>query len=134
MKLGVSGTRHGLTPAAAVAFTNYMDTHTVDELHHGDCLGVDKTIHDLVTADYDAQIIIHPPDNETLRAFCKSETIHTPKPYIVRNKRIVNSVDRLIAFPPTKEEIVRSGTWATIRYAKKKKLPTLLIFKDGSTL
>ena len=36
-----------------------------------------------------------------------------------RNKDIVNSCDILIACPENDKEVIRSGTWSTIRYAKK---------------
>ena len=39
-------------------------------------------------------------------------------PYLERNKNIVNAVDFIIAAPDGPEK-VRSGTWSTVRYAKK---------------
>lgn len=39
--------------------------------------------------------------------------------YMKRNDRIVHHADRLIAFPRTRKEEQRSGTWATIRRARK---------------
>ena len=43
-----------------------------------------------------------------------------PKPYLKRNEDIVNKCDVLIACPIDKnKEILRSGTWATIRKARK---------------
>mmetsp|Transcript_30358 Transcript_30358/g.39138 ORF Transcript_30358/g.39138 Transcript_30358/m.39138 type:complete len:93 (+) Transcript_30358:152-430(+) len=38
----------------------------------------------------------------------------------------------LIAFPPTSIEIQRSGTWATIRYARKKNKAVMIINPDGT--
>ncbi len=43
-----------------------------------------------------------------------------PKPYLQRNRDIVNDCDILIAVPIDKDvEEVRSGTWMTIRLARK---------------
>lgn len=39
--------------------------------------------------------------------------------YLDRNREMVDGADVLIAFPKTAEEETRSGTWATIRYARK---------------
>jgi hypothetical protein len=38
----------------------------------------------------------------------------------------------LIAFPTSKKEILRSGTWACIRYAKKQKKDIFIIYTDGT--
>jgi predicted Rossmann fold nucleotide-binding protein DprA/Smf involved in DNA uptake len=65
------------------------------------------------------KIIIHPPTDNKLRAYCKSDNYTQPKSYLERNKDIVNSCEQLIACPLTQEEELRSGTWATIRYARK---------------
>ena len=43
------------------------------------------------------------------------------KEYIERNHDVVDTCDLLIAMPNTELEVVRSGTWATIRYARKLK-------------
>lgn len=41
------------------------------------------------------------------------------KSYMIRNDRLVHHADVLIAFPETEHEQLRSGTWATIRRARK---------------
>lgn len=44
------------------------------------------------------------------------------KPYLERNKDIANEgIDGLIAAPSGWVEELRSGTWATVRYARKLK-------------
>ena len=40
----------------------------------------------------------------------------------------------LIAFPSTQFEIQRSGTWQTIRYARKLKKKILIIYPNGEQL
>jgi hypothetical protein len=61
-----------------------------------------------------------------MRSFCESTNILKPKPFLDRNKDIVNSCDILIACPENDIEVLRSGTWSTIRYAKKINKPVLL--------
>jgi len=46
--------------------------------------------------------------------------------YMDRNDRLVELADELVAFPRTREEERRSGTWATIRRAWKAKVPVTL--------
>lgn len=48
--------------------------------------------------------------------------------YLARNDLLVATrfTDTLVAFPVTEEEILRSGTWATIRRARRSELPVLL--------
>jgi len=84
-----------------------------------------------ICKENDLKIIIHPPNNDFLRAFYKSEFIFEPKEYLKRNKDIVKSTDMLIAFPFTQFEVIRSGTWQTIRYARKLKKKILIIYPNG---
>lgn len=54
-----------------------------------------------------------------------------PKPYLVRNKDIVNASEGMLAAPRGPEEL-RSGTWSTIRYARKCRKKVLIMWPDGS--
>ena len=62
-----------------------------------------------------------------MRAFCIGTIVKEPQPYLQRNHNIVNECDMLVAFPSTSNEVLRSGTWSTIRYAKKAKKPVEII-------
>ena len=55
-----------------------------------------------------------------------------PKDYLDRNHDIVDQTDLLIATPKENTEVLRSGTWATIRYAKKINKPTWIIETNGN--
>lgn len=93
---------------------------------HGDCIGADTEFHDLVTS-MGFKTIIHPPTNPQRRAYCKGDVILKEKPYIVRDHLMVDAVDFLLACPYTNDEVLRSGTWATIRYARKTEVPYFII-------
>jgi hypothetical protein len=54
-----------------------------------------------------------------------------PKPYLVRNHDMVDQSEFLIGTPGEEQEVLRSGTWATIRYARKLKRPILIILPKG---
>jgi len=48
-----------------------------------------------------------------------------------RNRAIVDETDILLAAPLESEEQLRSGTWATVRYARKQHKTVLVIFPNG---
>lgn len=132
MKIGMTGSRDGITPEAMQSLTTFITTNLseINEVHHGDCIGADKLFHYLCVQN-NLKIVIHPPKYNTMRAFCKSDTILPVKDYLERNHDIVNSCDVLLAFPASEEEVLRSGTWATIRYAKKNNKKIIIIHKNG---
>ena len=126
MKLGFTGTRKGMTLSQRREFhTLLLNKETeITEFHHGDCIGADAEAHRIVQRVLPkVKIVIHPPLDSNNRAFCllrsEKDTASEPKDYIERNHDIVNSIDVLFAAPFTNDEILRSGTWATIRYAKR---------------
>ena len=90
-------------------------------LHHGDCVGADQECHEAAIG-LGYKIVIHPPSDPKKRAFCTAEADEVRKefPYLTRNHHIVNETQVLVAMPKVigKEEL-RSGTWATVRYARK---------------
>ena len=72
--------------------------------------------------------MIHPPNIKDKRAFCNDYRFSFPeKPYLERNHDIVDNSDVLIATPKESVEQIRSGTWATIRYAKKLNKPIMIM-------
>lgn len=68
-----------------------------------------------------------------MRAHCKSDETKQPQPYLKWNRCIVDSTDRMIAFPNIKHEVWKSGTWATVRYAKKVGKYISIIYPDGTS-
>ncbi len=66
-----------------------------------------------------------------MRNFSKGDETRKPKPYLKRNHDIVDESDILIGFPSSEEERLRSGTWATVRYARKTGKRIYIIFPDG---
>ena len=92
-------------------------------LHHGDAIGSDALAHKLARK-IGFEIVVHPSADSKHRAYVKAKknvTILAPRPSLKRNMDIVNESAMLIARPidPDKEEL-RSGTWHTIRCARKK--------------
>jgi hypothetical protein len=108
--------------------------HDMQFLHNGGCIGADEY---LVRMAYflGYNVITHPPVNTKFASRLIpniASEIKEPKEYLVRNRNIVDATDYLLAAPSTQSEILRSGTWATIRYARKLSRPMSIIYPDGT--
>lgn len=131
--IGFTGTQEGMTSKQRNKVKSIVRKAKVNTVHHGDCIGADEQFHNIATS-LGIVVHIHPPKIASKRAFClNAYMIHLQKPYLERNKDIVNSCDLLIAAPKEKEEQLRSGTWATIRYTRKQKKDHVIVFPDGTT-
>lgn len=132
MKIGFTGTQQGMTENQSVML-HYFLSQCKGEFHHGDCIGADAEAHDIAVI-VNLEPVIHPPDIMRKRAFKKATQIRTPKPYLYRNRDIVDECDELIATPKEFKEQKRSGTWSTIRYARKLKKRVTIIYPNGAWL
>lgn len=133
--IGFTGTQRGLTETQLKALQMYLlkiDPRPV-EAHHGDCVGADSEFH-AQAVDMGIPVVLHPATGVGMkRAFNDdAHASHVAKAPLVRNHDIVNSCDVLIACPGEMQEVLRSGTWATIRYALKRRKHVAIIFPDGS--
>jgi hypothetical protein len=130
--IGFTGTQKGMTEAQKAALGNALGWPGT--LHHGDDDGADKQA-DVVARRHGFFIEVHPPIEAKRRAFCgrpnSNDVIWKPKEYLDRNRDIVDCCDFLIATPKGRTEERRSGTWATIRYAKNRGVAVLIIYPDG---
>lgn len=103
----------------------FLSKHRLEitEWHHGDCVGADEESHILVSDVLGRdKIYVHPPEDDKKRAFMKSPHVARVRPYIERNRVIVDSTDVLVAAPKTTTEpksLRGQGTWSTIVYARK---------------
>lgn len=129
MNVGFTGTRQGMTYKQFSAFIDLIACLHPDEFHHGDCVGADEQAGNFVAADTATHVVIHPPQEiGKNRAWCVGHEFRDPLPYLARNHKIVDETDLLIATPKTRGEELRSGTWATIRYARRKGRPVRILF------
>ena len=97
------------------------------EFHHGCCVGADYQAHN-TALQLGYRTVIHPPLNSEAMASCVADETRQPQAYLRRNKAIVNECDVLIAIPDSRSEKVRSGTWSTVRYARKMEVPVLIAY------
>ena len=134
MKVGMTGTRFGLTEPQFEAFQHVIPWINVTEFHHGDCVGADAEIATYLREYHPTIRIISRPCTITkARAYTPADETHDPIEPLVRNRLIVDSVDLMFAFPGKMMEQQRSGTWATIRYARKQGVTLAIFWPDGST-
>lgn len=134
LRVGFTGTQNGMNTAQRARFV--AELHALHfgrevEFHHGDCIGADADAHDLVRAlDPGIRIVLHPPAITTKRAWKQGDDVLPAKPYLDRNRDIVDACEVLIACPKETEETLRSGTWATIRYARAVGKPRVLLIPE----
>jgi nucleoside 2-deoxyribosyltransferase len=112
MRVAFTGTRKGMTPAQRRQLRDVCYAlRTMDEFHHGGAVGADTQAAEFVsTANY-LRIVEHPAAGDPL----------------ARNRAMVEACDLLIAAPETNREVLRSGTWATVRYARKLGKPVVML-------
>ena len=139
MNFGFTGTQQGMTIAQNQSVIKFLVKNHPKEVHLGDCIGSDYQFFGMImTSNYKHKelpritTIGHIPDNDSKRAFCHYDEERVPKPYLERNKDIVEACDVLLATPYEQEQVLRSGTWATVRYSLSLEKPTIIFFPDGS--
>jgi hypothetical protein len=131
VKVGFTGSRGGITHAQSEQLTIQFHRVGATDLHHGDCRGADEAAHK-IGRQLGLYIVGHPPTASGLRAFCVCDQLRDPQPYLVRNRAVILETELLIATPSGPERL-RSGTWATIRYARRMRMPQIVIYPDGHT-
>jgi len=133
--VGFTGTRAGMTRAQRDKVKTLLELGYPLEAHHGACIGADAEFHALA-GDIKLRRIIHPPIIRTqqmgMADLTSNDKVLPTAEYIERNHAIVDQSDYVIATPGTAHEVRRSGTWATIRYAKAQRKPLVVIFPDGT--
>jgi hypothetical protein len=138
MKIGFTGTRKGMTQEQVKSVSVFFIRlkrfgRTVEEIHIGDCIGADANFYDLAVEFFPlAKKIGHIPKSDQYRAFLKYDEVKPADNFLERNRHIVNSSDCLLATPGESEEILRSGTWSTIRFARRRRKHTTILFPDGT--
>ena len=132
MIVGFTGTREGMTQVQLSTVTRLL--LGADEGHHGDCVGGDEQFH-VICQELAIPIHLHPPEDDRWRAFCPGATrIEPPRPYLVRDRIIVDMVELLVAAPKEDEEpepMRGQGTWYTVRYARRSIKPFRIVWPNG---
>ena len=131
--VGFTGTQRGMTDAQKGAFTAVLISWWVRCVFHlGDCIGADTDAY-LIARCRGHRLIGHPPLIASKRSFLEYDEERPQLGYMARNQVIVDESQIMIATPGEFEEQLRSGTWSTVRRARKAGRPLLLIWPDGTT-
>lgn len=131
--IAFSGSRNGMTPLQHSATERLLRKLNGRYLFHGDCVGADSAAHDIgVSLGY--IIKIYPPSNPKLRAFRRGDSCAKPKPYLERNRNMIDDADILVAAPRLIDTGQRSGTLYCIRYANRKSKPVFIIELSGDLI
>lgn len=133
MHLAIAGTRKGLTEDQFNRVKEFilLEGSEFTHLHEGDCIGVDAQVTQMFQ-DMQPQVTVvcHPPDKFRCRAYTKYDETKDVRPYIMRDKDMVDASSFLWACPEGPEKI-RSGTWTTVRYARNQGKMITIIYPDG---
>jgi len=120
--IGFTGTQRGMTEHQKETFEEVLHElsaeHGISSFHHGDCVGADVEAARIADKVFGLYLVGHPPLNDSKRGYYPSDEWRVALPYLERNKQIVMATQILLAAPSGKE-ILRSGTWSTVRHAKK---------------
>jgi hypothetical protein len=129
--LGFTGTSKGLTQKQAKALLRLLTkAGGVLWMHNGDCIGADAEAA-AMWGRLGRLLHLHPPTDAKKRARLKGDIETEPLPYLKRNQAIVEQSDVLVACPATMKEELRSGTWATVRYAREIGRPITFVWPSG---
>ena len=122
VRLGFTGTHKTPTiyqlGALGALLDDFIDLGEPVRGHHGGCVGADAAFHEMCT-QRGMFVVLHPPKDSRKQQVIIADEVRPRYPYLVRNHHIVGATDLLIAVPGTIHEVLRSGTWATVRYARK---------------
>lgn len=133
--LGFTGSRSGLTALQEDRLRHYLREWEPDLIVHGGCRGADTEFHELaMNLSGTVLASVYPSRESQLANFEGRDrtSVNLIRPPLDRNHTIVEVCDWLIACPRQIDEVLRSGTWATIRYARTDKRNHVLIFHTGN--
>lgn len=116
-------------------FIGLRRTYRQVEFHHGWCIGADDEAAAIAKVA-GCTVIAHPgfskgkPDDTTFRAMNEhyNDAVLPAKEFIARDHDIVDITECLVAAPHGEKELVRSGTWTTVRYARKKNRNIVMVW------
>lgn len=127
MIIGFTGSQKGMTSNQFDRLVTLLVDLNPTEAHHGDCIGADDVFHQ-ICLELQIPVVLHPPTDASKRVFSKDAEQTLPaRDYLDRNHDIVDASDEMIVVPGENKQKLRSGTWATYRYATKRGKTTHLI-------
>lgn len=117
---------------AQFVFNEMMDLQPT-EAHHGLCVGADEQFDAMLAYSIGCVVHGHPPINRSKMADITCDVMHEAKEYLPRNRDIVDATTWLMAAPKGPEE-QRSGTWSTVRYARRLGRSITIVMPDATII
>jgi hypothetical protein len=139
--VGFTGTSDGMTNAQTLEIHMLLGDLQAyvrsQRAHHGVCIGSDAQFHKMAKA-MGYLTIGHPGVNKDGQPAKRATDVvcdatHPETFYLDRNVQIVIESAILLATPKGMVEEIRSGTWQTIRSARRQKRPRIIVFPDGTS-
>ena len=133
-RVGITGTQQGLNSVQYywAGFVVELLWRKMWELHEGHCIGADEDVTRIVRrrrGDREGpKIYGHPSNMPDRTSVLEVDVMYPPLPPLERNHVIVDVSHILVALPHEREERLRSGTWATVRYARQQNRPIIYIY------
>jgi len=133
MKIGFTGTRVGMSPLQKMYLERILIKTKPEKVIHGGCIGADTEFHGICYYQKcrrisSLTIAIYPSNLRNQQGnYPNADFYHKEQDPLVRNHIIVDQSDILIAAPKYDAEELRSGTWSTIRYARKIGIPVVIL-------
>lgn len=131
--LSFTGTWRGMTASQQELLRELLLELRPTLFVHGACIGADDEA-DRIAVSLGIPREVYPSDREDKRvpdavllARSPALTLHAAVPPLARNPFIVRRGDTLAAAPRQPREITRSGTWTTVRLARKAGRPVYLL-------
>ena len=138
MDVGFTGTQDGMTEAQRKSLRQVLkELHSgelgEDEFHYGACIGADtQAVLEAIDVGY---VVIAYPASDVASSkqglIPEQAIVVAAQPALKRNPLIVANSDILIATPKYMSESLRSGTWTTVRHARKQSKPIIYIWPNG---
>lgn len=127
MILAFTGTRKGMTPRQHSVLSQIMAELDITQACHGACVGADEEFHELALYFGVPIIEVWPANIPSMRAKLREPglmdrsviIVKEPQPPLDRNWDIIREAQLVVACPESVTEMLRSGTWATVRYAEQ---------------
>ena len=129
--MGLTGSRRGISILQEEFLAKLLQESVPARFHHGMCRGADEAAHHAVRRFVRHAVIVGHPSN--LPGICLDldcDFTREPKPPVMRNHDIVLESNFLVALPPG-GEVLRSGTWSTVRFARKKNMTIAICYPGG---
>lgn len=131
MKLTFTGTQEGMTARQFEAFMKFIADPRWTEFGNGLCIGADaEALRHVVLARPDLTVTGFPSDRHDKTAWgvlrlC--HRVHARKDPLMRNADMAAWCDAAVATPKEAKEVIRSGTWATVRYVRNLGKPVTIL-------